>query len=634
MSGETDWSFFDRPADQVEANMSFMLARAEQASQVCYDVIEQLQNLQFEPEGPPPRITLDPVEPISPVGVNAPQELDFGDVYTPNKPDNYDAWGQMGVSEQDFGLDIDPFNPKSPTMKNINDPDPLDISGKPERGEFGEVTIPSTVTVVDPLMGNLVDISVPEFSFPEILPFDGVEPTFDEARPNTNLVWTEPEYASELLDDTTTRVRAWLQGGTGLPAAVQQALFDKARSREVDTAKEATEAAFDTWAARGFSMPPGMLVEQVNVAQEKSRLAQNTLEREILIKSAEWEIENLRVAVERGIALETVLINKFSNSAQRTFEAAKYRVEADIALFNAMVSLYNAASSAYQVKANVFKVQVDAQLAELEAYKAQIEGEKAKAQLNEQTVRVYEARIKAVASRIEIYKTQMEAAKIESDVIRGKIEAYRSDVEAYSSKIDAEKARFNAYEAQLRGEAAKANSLEAEANAYAATVRAHEAKANLKVKYVEARVSAINADVSRANSDIELERARVTASAATVSSRAQAYSADVARYSEEIKASGIAAESATRILELRLRNNLAYYETQIKEYDAKLGRLLEQSKLVVESLRSAGQFTAALAQGAMSAIHLNASMQATGSAQSSNTYGQHYNENHNYNHGG
>jgi replication fork clamp-binding protein CrfC len=154
------------------------------------------------------------------------------------------------------------------------------------------------------------------------------------------------------------------------------------------------------------------------------------------------------------------------------------------------------------------------------------------------------------------------------------------------------------------------------------------------VKYVEAKVSAINAYVARANSDIELERARVTGSAAAVSSKAQAFSVDVSRYAEEIKASGIAAESATRILELRLRNNLAYYETQVKEYDAKLGRLLEQSKLVVESLRSAGQFSAALAQGAMSAIHLNASMQATGHASSTNTYTQSFNENHNYKHGG
>lgn len=635
MSEGTDWTFFDRPATQVESQMSFMSGRADEAINVAYDVIAKLGDIKFEQEPPAPKAELEPVEIVPPVGVEKPNGgLSFGEVHQPGEPSEFDAWGKLGVSEQDFGMDIDPFDPKSPTMKTINDPEPLDASGKPERGDFGDVVIPDRVEVLDPLMGDMVDISVPEFDFPEIAPFSDEAPTFEEARPNTNLVWSEPEYASELLDDTTSRVRAWLQGGTGLPAAVQQALFDKARSREVDTAKEATEAAFDTWAARGFSMPPGMLVEQVNVAQEKSRLAQNTLEREILIKSAEWEIENLRVAVERGIALETVLINKFSNSAQRIFEAAKYRVEADVSLFNAMVSLFNAKSSAYQVAATVFKVNVEAQLAKLEAYKAQIEGEKAKGQLNEQTVRVYEAKLKAIASRVDIYKAQMEGAKIESDVIRGKIEAYRSDVEAYAAKVGAEKTRFEAYEAQLKGEAAKANSLEAEANAYAATVRANEAKANLKVKYVEAKISAMGADVSNANSKIELEKARVSASAEAISSKARVYAADVSRYSEEIKASGMASESATKILEMRLRNNLAYFDAAIKEYDAKMGRLLEQSKLVVEGLRSAGQYTAALAQGAMSAIHLNASMSASGAASSSSSYQNSFQEIHNYKHGG
>jgi hypothetical protein len=46
-----------------------------------------------------------------------------------------------------------------------------------------------------------------------------------------------------------------LAGGTGLPAAVEQALFDRARSREESQTTKAVQEAFDTFATRGFNTP-------------------------------------------------------------------------------------------------------------------------------------------------------------------------------------------------------------------------------------------------------------------------------------------------------------------------------------------------------------------------------------------
>lgn len=632
-----EWEYFDRPASVVESNISTMNARADELIAEAQAIIQELGSLTFDSEPAAPNIGLEAVTVQPPVNPSPPTSPNFGDIYTPTGlewEDLGDGLADVGSILQDLER-LPPFEPKSAAVVTIGRPDPIDTSGMPTADDnWGEVTIPPAPPDELVSMGGLIDIAVPEFVFPTLPDFDGVEPSFSEPRPNSNLVWAEPTYSSPLLDEEIAKVREWLRGGTGLPPEIEQALFDKARSREVDTALEAKQGAFDTWAGRGFSMPPGMLVEQVNVANEKSRLAQNTLEREILIKSAEWEIENLRVAVEKGIALEGMLLAQFNSTAQRMFDAAKYRVEADINMFNAMVAVFNSQTQAYQIGAQVFKIRLEAALTELDVYKARLEGEKIKGEINTQTVAVFSERVKATMLAVEKYKSRMEGARIESDLIKNRIEAFKAEIEAYAAKIDSEKKRFEAYEAEVRGETAKAQSLEAEARAYAATVSAVEAKANVKTKYLEARISGINASVSKYTADIDLERLQVTSSLSEIQANAAAFSADVGRYSAEIQGANETTRTELMVSEARLRNNLAYYETQVKEFDARMNRVLQQATLIVESLKAAGQYTAAMAQGAMSAIHVSAGMSGSGTVSDSNSYSRSFQEQHQYKHGG
>jgi hypothetical protein len=65
-----------------------------------------------------------------------------------------------------------------------------------------------------------------------------------------------------------------------------------------------------------------------------------------------------------------------------------------------------------------------------------------------------------------------------------------------------------------------------------------------------------------------------------------------------------------------------------------MARVIERMKLAQEALKSAGQFSAALAQGAMSAIHVSAGMSASGSAGSSSSSAYSVSHNHQYEHEG
>jgi hypothetical protein len=616
----TDWAFFDRPATDVENNVALMNGRADTAIAKVNEIVTALGQLTFDTEPTPPNIVLPEIQDFKPTTVTPGNPLLFGTVQQPNIPPYEDLSTNLGLNLSDLEITIPDFVLPPPVVFPA-DPAPMDTSGKPDRPLVNtQIPIPAAPDVVLPDIGELAAINIPAFQFPDLPLFDGVEPTFDTAPPSTNLVWSEPVYSSELMTDLTSRIHTMLAGGTGLPQAIQQALFDAARGREADTALEAEQGAFDDFAGRGFSMPPGMLSAAVAKAREKSRLEQNTLERDILTKSAQWEIENLRVAVEKGLAYETLLINQFNNMAERGFQAAKYRVEADIQLFNAMVTLYNARQNGFRVLAEVFKIKVDAALAKLEVFKAQIQGAIAQGQLNEQIVKVFLAKMEGVKTIIELFKSKMEGAKVQSEVVKNIIESYDVDVKAWSAKISAEKERFAAYYELVRAKAEVSRAVEWEAKAYEATIRGQEAKSNAKVRFIDARINAIRASVEKLRVGIEAEQLIARTSLEAIQAKAAAFSADTQRYAAEIHGVNTAREVTLRLAEDRLRNNLAYFEVLYKEYDAKLSRVLDEVKIKEAGLDAAARTTSTLAAGAMSAIHLQASVHGQASLSESNSY--------------
>lgn len=611
-------NYYDRPYTIVNAEINDMSARADAAISTANSVISQLTDVALSIREAPPKysggtITAPGVSAIAP-----PDPTKFGDIGDFNDPD----FEEFQIDADGIDVEIGDFTAPY-LLQRPPTPGPIDTSGEPEKSDFGDVTIPEfdVDTTVPPLQA-LDDIVVPTFEFPTMPTFTSVAPEYDVAPPVTILQWSEPTYESELLDDVKSRVTEMLAGGTGLPAAIEAALFGRARGREDVLALKAEHDAFEAYAAKGFTMPPGMLVKQVQAIQEENRLKASTLNRDILTESAKWEIENLRFAVTNGIALEQLLQNLFNNAAARVFEAARFRVEADLRLHDSLVSAFNARMQAYQVEAQVFEARIRGEVAKLEAYKIQLEGLRVRGELNKQKVEIFSAMIEAVKNRIQAYVARVEAAKAQSDVIRGRIDAYRADVQAYAEKLQARKVAFDAYESAARVEAAMAQGNEAAARAFAATVQAQEAKANVRIQVIRSRIEALQAAVQKYGARIQGEVAQVSAQRDAITATAAAYGAEMQRYTAEI-----GRDTAGRQLEISrqeaiLRNGLAYYDIQIREYDAAMTRLIETARVQTTALDSAGRSAAQLAAGAMAAINVSASLSGSANVSDSFNYGQ------------
>jgi hypothetical protein len=610
----------ERAYSIVEEQIDEMSQRADRSLQTAQSVINSLTD--FSPITPPPdpvapnidpnQFVMQPLEAAAP-GIPADLAVDIGEFPEIALGDGADLVTDLDSIDEDLE-EIGDFEPSITAITIPEPPAPISTGTAPVAPELNGVEIPQAPTLELPALDELAQITIPEFTFPTLPLFEAEAPVFDVDLPPLSALaeWQEPAYNTEVLDEVLTTVRRMLDGQTGLPQPIEQALYERARSREDQTARQNVQQAFDTWAGRGFDMPPGMLTEQVNAAQEQAALRTNAASRDIAVEVARIAIENVRIAVAQGIAAEQTLYNIFNNGAQRSFEMARARLDAEIALYNAQVSLFNARQTAYQVEAQVFETKLRGALAELEVYKAQIDGARALSELNESKVRVYAAKIEGLKANVEIYRVQMEGAKVQSELNKNLIDAYRADVEAYRETIAARKVEFDAYEAQVRGEAAKVGIIQAQAEAFAATVRAVEAKSNVKVAKVRARVDALQARVGEFTARTQYEREKVSAQAQVAQAKVSAFTADVQRFSAELQANTSLNEAQIRSADVYLRTQLSQYEIAVKRYDSLLQTIVAQAQLQSDAIKAAGQMASQLAAGAFAAMHVQASVRGGG----------------------
>lgn len=616
----------------VDAKSASLDALTTRYTGMLDNAINRMSSIKMEPVSAPSAPTTPAFAPFAPIDRNGPGSFSDGTTLEVGKAETVD----IGTLLSALGTDDLVLPPEPPMVVITIPPAPtLAVPPAPTRPDIDtSVEMPTAPVITDPEMGTLMPIELPPFEFPLLPDFNGLPPDVGNITvPNPALNWAEPQYHSEMLPDLLAKVKAMMAGGTGLPAAVEDALFSRARERDSAETERAVQEAADTWAARGFSMPPGMLAKQVNVAREQGRLKAAALNRDILAEAAKWEIENIRFAVQQGMALEQLLANTFENCAKRMFEVAKFHAEAQINVFNAQISLFNAQSASFKTLADVYRTQLDGALAKLTAYKTAVEAQQAIGQLNQQTVEVYKARLSAVQASVEIFKALMQGAQVRAETIKSQFDAYRADVQAYAEQIGAEKVKFDAFESQVKGEQARAGVFEAQVRGYAATVQAIASKSDVKIKNGQLKIEAARLKVAEFSANLDAKKAEMDAKLKQIQAKTSAYSAHVDGWRASSVAITADREMNLRYADMIARTNLAFSQAQTAMYQASIQKASSEAQVVMEGAKASGQYTAQLAAGALSALHVSASVSGSGGQTSgySNTQSTSTDTRHNYN---
>lgn len=484
---------------------------------------------------------------------------------------------------------------------------------EPSAPTLSDIDIPTAPTITLPDVPTMADVTVPDFDGITLPTFDTSAPEFEGTAVSTVLQWKEPTYATEVLPEVMSKLREMWAGSNGIPPEVEAAMMARAADREELTTARDVDSASEEFSMRGFTMPSGVQTARVDQLRQDLSLKKLSLNREMTIQFAQWQIENVKFACEQGIAAENVLINLFLNQAQRMFEAAKYQVETDMNLYNLQVTLFNAKMNGYQVRASVFNTLVQAALAKVEVFKAEVEAEVARSQVNTQKVQTYSALVQALQTQIEIYKAEMQGAEVKANVIAQQVNVYRAEVEAYATRIQAQKVEFDAYTSRVQGEAAKSSIIQAQATAYAAMIQGKSAGADIEIKRMNAAISSNQLLLQKYTAELEAEKTKINAQVATISASAQAYTADTQRYVAQAQAEETKAQVTVSAQEMELRSNISFYQARVQAYLGNMEQLIRKASASVEALKAAGSVSSTLAAGAMAAVHVGATLSGGGS---------------------
>lgn len=484
-------------------------------------------------------------------------------------------------------------------------PDPL-AATVPAAPTLPAVVVPDAPALQLPEVPSLVGINIPAEPLLNLPTFTAVQPGSPLA-PAYIFAFSEPAYTSQLLSDLRGALDTWVNGAsTGLAPAVEQAIFDRARGREIASSQRKINESIRMFASRGFTKPPGALSLDIQQALQDSQDAISTQSRDVMVKQADLEQSNRRFAFETAWKVEEGLITYQNQIAQRSYETAKFAQQVGIDIFHEVVQRYSADIQAYVANVEVYKAALQAELTKLEVYKAELEGQRLITDINRQAVEVYKARVDAARAVIDIFRVQVEAANTEAMVNKTQIEAFAAQVGAYAETVRAKASEYDAYATRVKAEVSKVEVFTAQAQAYDAQVNGFKAT-------VDALVASKNIDI-KVNQELPLEvfksltetyRVQVGAEVDRVGALTKEYEVSGQVYGAEVQGEASRVNSEVAVYKADTDVAVATGNLRIEAAKANVQLITQQVQLLVEAIKGGAQVAAQLAAAALSSVNLS-----------------------------
>jgi hypothetical protein len=534
-----------------------------------------------------------------------PSDFEPGEIYPPTFP-----------SPPDFDV-------SDPSINYPDVPPPLDIGDVPTVPDTDtDFIYPDAPVYTLPSAPTLESISLPTLEpidYPELT---AVIPEENIVTPDLTFNWEEEDYTDNgLYDAIQDKLLDTIQnGGTGLNPIVEQAIWDRERNREDQAALKAKAEVREEWAKRGYSLPPGAefaALKEVAIATQDKIVS---LGRDIAIKQAELEQENLRHAISETVRLEGVLLDYYSSKMQRQFEAARYIQEAAISIANAQIAIYNTRLQGYNIQVQAFNTLMQAELAKVEVYKSEIEAQSLIVDINRSNVEVYTAQLDAIKTQSEIYATELNAIRTKLDAEKTKIDIYLGELQGYTTQLEAKRVEYDLYKTQLDGEISKVQLYEAQVGAYATRINAYSSQVDAEAKTSEVQIAHEDLRLRSYTNRLEAYRTEVEAESTRLKAETDVFISEVNAYSELTKAYSTEFDAGVKQFEAAIAENESLAKLELAQSEANIRKLIETNKFLVETIKAGAMVSSELASAALSAINLSAGMSASGSESTQHNY--------------
>ena len=523
-------------------------------------------------------------------------------------------------------VDIPSLDVDSPS---IDYPDKPDVTWPTDPGEPPVIIEPVLPTSPDytlpdiPVIEDLIIPSIPPLDIPS---FEGTLPVDDIDLPCSIFEYSEAMYESALKDAVESKlVDLVIDGGTGLAADVEAAIWERAKDRLALKNEQMYDEAEGYFASRGFSLPPGALSNRLSEIQKEQARADQQINYEIMIEQARLAQTNTHFAITAVVQHEANVMIYITNRNNRMLDAAKYVQEAAIAIFNSQVASYTKKLAAYQASAAVYESRIRASGLILENYRSQLEGVKLTADVQRQKVEIYGIQIGAINALATLYRTEMEAVRVQADIERLKLEGFKGKIDAYTARLNAIVSNYNAYQACIAGEAAKASVYSEQVKAFAMEVAARRTEADINIAEAGIKVEENKNILEGFRANIGKASAILAARVAEVEAKGRGYGLDIDKYKADV--SRMLAEVTAEIDRYRAESqhitNVA--KVSLSQSDIFLREVGRRHELDLEKTKSGATIAAQMAASAISAVAAGAQLNVR--AGISAEVGEYYNHN-------
>ena len=188
------------------------------------------------------------------------------------------------------------------------------------------------------------------------------------------------DYLAEFFPDIAAAVRTgsdqWIidtiTSGGYVPVAVENAIWNKARDKEMLDAARAEQSVIDATAARGFSMPTGATAAGLLGLQQDLAIRLSSAARDIAVNSFSVANENAKFAIQQAVGLRTSFVSALGDFIKTVMiqpngsaEYAKTILAAKSNLYDAATRLYSATIAEEQMRVEALQKNVSLDLTAL-----------------------------------------------------------------------------------------------------------------------------------------------------------------------------------------------------------------------------------------------------------------------------
>lgn len=404
-----------------------------------------------------------------------------------------------------------------------------------------------------------------------------------------------PEHG-RMYSDLTAKLHEFASGQTetGFSPAVENAVYERSKSKTNAETARVQQDALLTAARRGFTLPSGALTSALQQARQGGADNNATAAREIVVMQAEMQQKNMQFALsainelfKTGVNAALSYQQNLIQVAGMSIQYASQLVDALIKIDQMLVQVFNAKLEGYKADASVFETLIQASMREVELYKARIQGEMAKVEVDKAKIDGFKAQVEAHKAAVDAYGSNVQAIVALAGLEKIKVEVYQAQVQAFSATAQAKAVEFQGYAAAWGGEESKNKAYAAQVSAYTAEVEAFRATIGAESERIRALGVSNQSEVGAYEAEVRAFGAQAQANATVVTTQLDQQKTLINAYDSHSRA--VIAQASAEAERFKAQATVAIENAKMQNQ-----LVMEQGRISVENIKMAASTAASV----------------------------------------